>query len=223
MKTKTKITSLITAGMLGATMASQAAVVTVPTGLNPGDTYRLVFLTSTTTVATSTSISTYNTFVNAAADLNSDLDAISWTAMGSTATVNVRDNTGTTGAGTSIAIYTVTGNLVANGYTDLWDGFIANEITVDEQGDDNIVTSAWTGSNGIGTTSSNSLGLATVRAGNPTREDVSGWWMNRIGGANNNSYSMYAMSEVLTVAVPEPSSAALLGLGGFALIFRRRK
>lgn len=220
---KTKITSLITAGMLGATMASQAAVVTVPTVLNPGDTYRLVFLTSTTTVATSTSISTYNTFVNAAADLNSDLDAISWTAMGSTATVNVRDNTGTTGAGTSIAIYTVTGNLVANDYTDLWDGFIANEITVDEFGADNSVTSAWTGSNGIGTTSSNSLGEDTARAGNPTREDQEGWWMNRVGSANTLEKPMYAMSEVLTVAVPEPSSAALLGLGGFALIFRRRK
>ena len=197
--------SLIIAGILGAALASQAAITTVPTGLNPGDQYRLVFLTSTTTAATSTDISTYNAFVNTAADLNSELDAISWTAMGSTADDNVRDNTGTTGAGTDIAIYTVTGNLVATDYTDLYDGFLANNISVNEQGAANLVTSAWTGTSGTGGTSGSSpLGGATsARAGNPTKATSnSGWWLNRVGTTKTNSYSMYAMSEVLTVAVP---------------------
>ena len=220
-----KFTSLITAGILGAALASQAALLDWTAGLAEDAEYRIVFLTSTTTQATSTDIATYNAFVNAAADLNTALDAISWAAMGSTATVNVRDNTGTTGAGTGIAIYTITGNLVATDYTDLWDNTIANEITVDEFGANNIVTSAWTGTNGTGTTTTNNpLGAATARAGNPTREDVAGWWMNRVGSTNTNSFSMYAMSGVLTV-VPEPSSFALLGgllSLGFVMVRRRR-
>ena len=59
-----KIKTLILAGLLGATMAAQGAVTTVPTGLNIGDQYRLVFVTSTTRDAASTDISVYNTFVN---------------------------------------------------------------------------------------------------------------------------------------------------------------
>ena len=48
---------------LGTASAVQAAIVTVPTGLNPGDQYRLVFVTSGTRDATSTNIADYNTFV----------------------------------------------------------------------------------------------------------------------------------------------------------------
>ena len=40
----------------------------VPPGLNPGDKYRLVFVTSTTTDATSPDISYYNSFVTNVAD-----------------------------------------------------------------------------------------------------------------------------------------------------------
>ena len=225
-----KITSLITAGILGAALASQAALLDWTAGLAEDAEYRIVFLTSTTTQATSTDIGIYNAFVNAAADLNSELDAISWAAIGSTATVNVRDNTGTTALGTGIAIYTITGNLVATDYTDLYDGLITNNITVNEQGAGNIVTSAWTGTSGTGLTSGGSPlgGATTARAGNPTQgTGTSGWWLNRIGATKTNSYSMYAMSEVLTVtvAVPEPSSFALLGgllSLGFVMVRRRR-
>jgi len=45
----------------------------IPTGLVDGDTFRLVFLTSTTTDATSTDIADYNTFVNTAANLTGSL------------------------------------------------------------------------------------------------------------------------------------------------------
>ena len=48
---------------------------TVPTTLSPGDQYRLVFVTSTTTTATSTDINTYNTFVNNLA-ITAGLDTI---------------------------------------------------------------------------------------------------------------------------------------------------
>ena len=47
----------------------------------------------------------------------------------------LRDNTSTTGAGTGIGIYLLNDTTIATGYTDLWDGTIANLFNVDEQGD----------------------------------------------------------------------------------------
>ncbi|MFM7909129.1 MAG: PEP-CTERM sorting domain-containing protein, partial [Microcystis sp.] len=50
------LATLVTAG------AAQAALVVLPSGLNPGDQYRLVFVTSGTRNATTTDINDYNTF-----------------------------------------------------------------------------------------------------------------------------------------------------------------
>ena len=223
---KTKITSLILASLFGATIASQAAVITMPTGLSAGDQYRLVFVTSTTIAATSTDIATYNTFVNDLATLEG-LNYIAgqtttWTAIGSTATDNARDNTSTTGAGTGIGIYLLDGaTLIANNYADLWDGSIDNLLNIDEQGNFNPTTFTWTGTGSSGTAQS-ALGTATPTWGNPIF--TSSRWINRLSGAtwpNTNEYSMYAISGVLTV--PEPSSTALLGLGLSSLLLRRRR
>ena len=60
-------------------LSLQAQVTTVPTGLNGGDQYRLVFVTSTTRDATSSDIADYNAFVNYAASLNTYLDAYAGT------------------------------------------------------------------------------------------------------------------------------------------------
>ena len=195
-----KFTSLITAGILGAALASQAALLDWTAGLAEDAEYRIVFLTSTTTQATSTDIGIYNAFVNAAADLNSELDAISWTAMGSTADDNVRDNTGTTGAGTGIGIYLLNDTKIADDYADLWDGSIDAIFDRDENGDEQYNKLVWTGTQSSGTTHSSSLGTAKPRAGKTNFSD--GSWMARLGMDNTNTYNMYAMSEVLTVAVP---------------------
>ena len=125
-----KILALLISGVFATTMASQAAVITMPSGLSHGDQYRIVFVTSTTIQATSSDISTYNAHVTAAAALNPDLAVIegtveqttTWTAIGSTTSVNARDNTSTTGAGTGIGIYLLNDTAIATSYTDLWDG-----------------------------------------------------------------------------------------------------
>jgi hypothetical protein len=59
-----------------------------------GDQYRLIFITSTTTDATSADIATYNAFVQGVAAAAGLGDA-TWNMVGSTVTVDARDNTGT--------------------------------------------------------------------------------------------------------------------------------
>ena len=76
---------------------ASAQIVTIPNGLNPGDQYRLAFVTNGTTLATSTDIAAYNTFVTAEANTQPELVTLgaTWAAIGSTPTDDARDNTGT--------------------------------------------------------------------------------------------------------------------------------
>ena len=50
--------------LFGMASAAQAAPITIPVGLNPGDTYRLAFVTSTKTDALNSQIDYYHNFVN---------------------------------------------------------------------------------------------------------------------------------------------------------------
>jgi len=233
MKTK-KILALLISGVFATTMASQGAVITMPSGLSAGDQYRLVFVTSTTTTATSTDINTYNTFVNnlaITAGLNTIAGTVegstTWTAIGSTSSVDAIDNTSTTGAGTGIGIYLLNDTTIATSYTDLWDGSIANLLNVDELGDgtsygNNVV---WTGSTSAGVAEGSvTLGNSGASSVNMGKTNLSnGSWIDRnIPFDGADSYHLYAMSGVLTV-VPEPSSTSLLGLGGLALALRRSR
>ena len=74
---------VVLVGVLAWGQGVQAAPITVPTSLNPGDTYRLAFETSTTTDATSTSIADYNTFVTGVATGVGELNDLgtTWTAI----------------------------------------------------------------------------------------------------------------------------------------------
>ena len=76
------------------TSLSYANPITQPTDLNLGDKYRLVFVTSNTRDATSADISDYNTFVTNTANLVPELLALetTWSVIGSTSTVDARDN-----------------------------------------------------------------------------------------------------------------------------------
>lgn len=64
---------------LAATASLQAVPIPVPTGLAPGDNYRLAFVTSTTRDATSSAIADYNDFVTAAALAVPELAALGTT------------------------------------------------------------------------------------------------------------------------------------------------
>ena len=97
-----------------------------PSGVGAGQQFRLIFLSSTKSAATSTSISTYNTFVqNRAADGHSNIKGYSsgFTVVGCTADVDARDNTATryTNANKGVPIYWLNGNKVADNYEDFYD------------------------------------------------------------------------------------------------------
>ncbi|MFN7338951.1 MAG: PEP-CTERM sorting domain-containing protein [bacterium] len=233
---KIKQLGIVSAGVALATLgtsAAQAALVVVPTGLNPGDQYRLVFVTSGTRNATSSNINDYNTFVTnqvtgsaLATQLTTagfNLGTITWKAIGSTSATSAKVNTGTDGSQPDVPIYLIDGNKVANNNADLWDGSIQtfiNRTQIDTSGTDSV----WTGTN-VGGSAQSPLGNSgfppMVTIGSPVQTDAS--WINMIGLSSSNSYTLYGMSSVLTVptpavSVPEPSS--LLGfitLGGLML------
>jgi len=219
------------------------------TGLEwaPGDTYRLVFVTSTTTAVTSTDISTYNTFVNAVADNSTTyltLGNVNWSVVGSTATVAARDNTGTNPTiSVGEPILRMDGTFaIANNYADLWDGINNSHVTgqnyltvhLDENGVERIDERVRTGSGVNGTAAGDGRvlggsGEATprVQTGRNHAPDFygglgGGAWMQDWSEEATAAGRVYAMSETLTV-IPEPASVALIGLGGLALMRRRRK
>ena len=108
-----------------------AELITVPTSLNPGDQYRVVFVTSGTRDATSTNIVNYNNFVSNAANAVPPLANLgtTWTAMASTSAVDARDNTNTVpsivaGGSIGVPIFLLNDTKLVDNYDDLWDGDI---------------------------------------------------------------------------------------------------
>lgn len=203
-------------------------------GINPatglawaqGDTYRLVFITSTSRDATSTNIADYNSFVQGVAN-TAGLGSVTWTAIGSTATVDARDNTNTNPISTGIAIFNFNNQKIADNNADLWDGSIDTAIAYTELG---IQITAnpyrvWTGSTaaGIGQTlnGGDQLGTGDSEAQWGGGTDSSSIWAARFVANPSTAYPFYAISDTLQI-VPEPSSLVLLGLGSLLLASRRR-
>jgi hypothetical protein len=216
-----------------ATTAVAAPIFTTPTGLTAGDQYRLAFVTSTTRDATSAVIADYNNFVNAAAIAVPDLLALgtTWKVIGSTATVNARDNTSTdpSSDGTGVAIYLLDGTTkIADNNTDLWDGSIDDFLNFSETGTTgaaNIFTgttlagSAAGFGQALGGTSP--LGIWTGRT---TATNLA--WVYHSKSPKTDHRHFYALSGILTVpstGVPAPGALLLFGvaLAGLALARRR--
>ena len=95
----------------------------VPEGLEVGDEFRLLFLSSTTRDATSTDIGVYNGFVQGrAAAGHADVQGYSslFRAVACTADVDATANTGTVGTGEPV--YWLDGAKAADDYADFYDG-----------------------------------------------------------------------------------------------------
>ncbi len=173
----------------------------IPDCLSPGDSYRILFLTSDMRDATSTDIADYNTFVQGQADGVTALNGITFRVLASTGSTDARDNTMTTGAGANIRIFYYQGAKAADDYTDLYDGNWDTSAARHQNGAlrTGLLSSVWTGTNEDGTgNSGNQLGTGNPRIGNadvPVGTPLD----DAFDEDNAMELFFYALSDVLTV------------------------
>ena len=184
-----------------------------PTGLNPGDKFRLLFQTSTRRDATPTDIAVYDTYVqNLAAAGHTAIQRYSsqFKVVGSTASVDARDHTSTTGTGHPI--YWLNGPRVAANYAGFWSYNWENWGTSDRRTEDGTQGDNdwhWTGTDEDGTKHSNPLGNTgtNVRRGQfstgaSSRNPISHWDTDK-----TENHSFYAISPVFVVPTPAPTGS----------------
>ncbi|MFO0950553.1 MAG: PEP-CTERM sorting domain-containing protein [Isosphaeraceae bacterium] len=223
--TATALIGLMT-GLFGT--AHGQVVLSTPAGLNPGDTFRFIFVTTGTTDATSSNIATYDAFVNTdAAGAKYNGVAVNWQVVGSTSTVDAITHLGTN-AGLA-GVYLPNGTRVATSdgtsAGGLWASTLQHSVNQLINGSPPSILQPWTGTQPNGVKSTFSLGLALAKVGNVNVVD--GGWVSFVNLSNTQAHPLYAMSEVLqvsTAAVPEPSPALLSVLvASAALVARRRR
>ena len=185
-----------------------------PTGLTAGDRFRLLMVTTTTTDADNSNISSYDRIVQN--DLRSGHTAIrdhrtSFKALVSTEAVDARDNTATTGTG--VPIYWLGGSKVADDYADFYDGDWDNpKPGKDANGNDvvfNFNTKIWTGCKPDGTElillgHSKALGADAVWVGLPGWSDPQPLSGPGDSSAYDNDqlFPIYGLSPVFLVSRP---------------------
>jgi hypothetical protein len=225
--------TVIVAWTAGTTTPCQADIpLNTPTGLTAGDTFRFVFVTDGTTKATSSDISTYDSFVTAQAEgATYNGVTVTWQAIGSTDTVNAIDHLGINP--TLSGVYLSNGTEVAAGdgtsSGGIWHGTLLNPIDTDIAGVTQIAE-VWTGTLPAGDGSSgNQLGNSDTVLG--ASDMTSAPWVDNGNGVSASlNGTLYGMSEVLTVpqtlSVPEPSSlivAAFTSTVGIVLAGQRKR
>ena len=213
---------------------------TVPTRVDPGwalvpealadegGYFRLLFMTSDKTAATSTNIDDYNTFAQTSAAAGHDAIqeySAGFRAVVSTSAIDAVSNTATTGS--RVPIYWLDGNQVADNYRDFYDGTWDDERSPTNQfGNVQQPTSVWTGSEADGTKGIHDTHGSTVLGGSGTSWaeygalnsgthdplSASSNAASSLPDATNpsrashksNTRSLYALSEVFTVG-PNPA------------------
>jgi hypothetical protein len=210
-------------------LASAAGVVGFPALSYAEPTELLMFVTSGTTEATSTDISTYNSFVNAQAALNSALPDDTWYAVASTSSVSAWNNITQACDATcqsTVPIFLVNGTEIATSLDALVGGTLLHPINAFQSGSTSNRTEVWTGSNSgletaaaLGGGGSPTLGCACATA--TTTFDA----FENGNGPSFLPLSLYALGVANPpVATPEPASAGLLAVGaGLISVMRRRR
>jgi hypothetical protein len=193
----------------------------LPSGLNPGDPYRVIFISSEMGDATSPDISHYNTLVDSVANAGgSDLALFgaTWVVVGSTPTVDALTNIGSF----TSPVYNTAGLLVAINSTALWSGTLSNAVGYDENGNSLLSQSADTGTNSNGTGASGfELGGIAPPSGvvfDGQANSTTSTWV--AGGLLPRTFAgrhFYGISSDIIfgapAAVPEPGTFGLMLMG----------
>lgn len=221
---KPTIACVLTWAFVLTSSVAQADIITVPTGLNPGDQYYLAFITPGSRDATSIFIEDYDSFVNAQADLsiNPAVGDITWLALGSTSYHNVsaKDHLNLD----NHPIYLLDGStIIADNSDDLWDGTLDATLSFGSDGGFYPMSEVWTGTRPDGAVSMYPLGMGPTIVG--STEKGTSWWVEWYPGDANQHRQMYAFSTLQTVpTVPEPASLAVwVVFAGCAVVFGMRR
>ncbi len=226
--------------LVGGVRPVRADVMTPP-GLTPGQQFRIVFVTTTTTQATSSSISTYDNIVATDA-VSGGLGTyagqpVMWEAIATTydPTTNPTGVTAVSRLPTDgVPIYLPTGLEVATGGAALWNTTnhdLQNPIDETANGTTPIDLPTWTGTGPTGLTSPTGPLGSTGMPATGFFEDKTTGWVDSSPADPIDPFPLYGFSSVLTVpaaappAVPEPGSLTLVlvGLGGLVGARRWRR
>ena len=185
----------------------------IPADLGPGHSFRLLFVSAGTRNAYPSNIVNYNAYVQAAAAAGhaaiQDYSS-GFRAVGSTRSVDARDNTATTHTADDqgVPIYWLGGNRLADDYADFYDGTWDDEINATNASggsrpfdSSNTGNRPFTGSNHNGTGDNpNQLGRSNVRVGRPDSGSGRGPINGLFNTARNSPRPFYGLSAVLRVA-----------------------
>ena len=182
----------------------------IPSGVQPGGKFRLLFITTNFIPATSGDIATYDAHVRARAAAGHTAIrpyAQKFRAVGSTASVSARNHAGLTGGG--VPIYWLNGSQVAPNYagfwSDRWQNWNQPDRRTQRGNPDNHSDWPWTGTAADGASHAHHLGHAThARRG---RFSVGPSTTGPISDNNapvSQSHSLYGVSPVFQVATSAP-------------------
>jgi hypothetical protein len=222
------ISAIVLVVALGAWAAESAfaAPILTPPGLNPGDEFRIVFISSQRRDATSSDISDYDTFIAdlaAAAGLTSYFGVpVTWQALGSTSAVSALSRVPLA----SPALYLLDGTKVADGGADLWDGTVDAAIVLSESltNEDDSMVLTGTLADGSASATAPLGGPASVLFGIALSGNLDADWVASNEVIFTIERSIYGVSSILTVPVPtapEPAGLGLLLVSAAALAGRR--
>ena len=219
-----------------ALVSSARGAIVAPASLDPGDQFRLVFVTEFTRSATSDDLADYDAFVFFSALLAGlttyQGTSVNWYTLGSTATVDANDRL----PDSSVPIYELDGTLVASPQSNLWTiPGLLSQIDTTEYGTTKV-TQVWTGTDRTGNASpGDALGSSRPQFGITTTPIQLPWFWTEVGNADAATMlSLYAFSDVLTVPrgdtpppppapAPEPSTLGLLAMGAGVVGARWRR
>ena len=181
-----------------------------PSGVSVGGKFRLLFITSTVGNPTSSNIADYNSFVQArAAAGHTEIQDYSagFRAVGSTASVDARDNTCSTGTG--VPIYWLNGSKAASNYGGFYDGSWDDEFhrRFENGTETNSSIFIWTGSNDDGTgADGNELGRSAVMRArfNFNSGAASGTLRDHPAGGSINTAHYFGLSQVFVARSSTP-------------------